>query len=154
MKNKEIKSGVVRWIKVENNDYETFAKDALEHFGCTDMAPYNTYLAKLIYDSDKVSEYKFIIIGNSLFQVGAITDYTETGFMGLFPGERKDYFTFVSALNEGEDLYENLESYLTAAFEHINSFLNTSELVEKWVADCPEDAKNAINRLSELLELK
>lgn len=151
---KEIKSGVVRWIKVENNDFETFAKDALEHFGCTDMAPYNTYLAKLIHDGDKISEYKFIIVGNSLFQIGAITDYTETGFIGLFPGERKDYFAFVSALEKEEDLYKNIEMYLASTFEHISSFLNTSELVEKWVADCPEDAKNAINKLSELLDLK
>jgi hypothetical protein len=154
MDNKVIKSGVVRWIRVENNDYETFAKDALEHFGCTDMAPYNTYLAKLIHDSDKVSEYRFIIVGNSLFQVGALTDYTETGFMGLFPGEHRDYFTFVSALDESEDLYKNLEMYLAATFEHINSFINTSDLVEKWVESCPDEAKKAINKLSELLDLK
>lgn len=148
---KEIKSGVVRWIRVENNDYETFAKDALEHFGCTDMSPYNTYLAKLVNDGDKITDYKFIIVGKNLFQIGAISDYTETGFMGLFPGERKDYFTFVSALEEGEDLHKNLEMYLAATFESIGRFINTSDIIEKWVEACPEDAKNAINKLNELL---
>jgi hypothetical protein len=148
---KEIKSGVVRWIRVENNDYETFAKDALEHFGCTDMAPYNTYLAKLVNDCDKITDYKFIIVGKNLFQIGAITDYTETGFMGLFPGERKDYFTFVSALEKDEDFYKNLEMYLAATFENIGRFFNTSDIIEKWVEACPEDAKNAINKLNELL---
>ena len=107
-----------------------------------------------VIDCDKITDYKFIIVGNSLFQVGALTDYTESGFMGLFPGERRDYFTFVSALDESEDVYKNLEYYLAATFEHINSFINTSDLVEKWVDECPEDAKKAINKLSELLGMK
>lgn len=151
---KKINGGIVRWIKVENNDYETFAKECLEHFGCTDMAPYNTYLAKLVNDGEKVSEYKFMIVGNSLFQVGHIKNYTETGFFGMFPSDRSNEFQFISALDEDTDLEKMLELYLTETFKHINQFINKSDIVEKWVEACPEEAKNAINKLSELLDEK
>lgn len=154
MDNKIIKAGTVRWVRVENNDYETFAKGALEHFGCVDIAPYDTYLEKLLNDGDKVSDYKFLIVNNNLFQIGDMTDYTETGFIGMFPGERKDYFTFVSALDKKCNLNDYLEGYISEMFDSINKFINTNDLVDKWVESCPEEAKNAINKLSELLGVK
>lgn len=151
---KIIKSGIVRLISVDNNDYEAFAKEALEHFGCTDMTPYNTYLAKLVNDGDKLSDYKFMIVGKSLFQIGHIQDYSDTGFMGVFPGEKNGYFTFVSALNENENLIDCLKAYLTSMFSYINEFLNSGDLMEKWIAECPEEAQKALTKLGEMMDIK
>lgn len=144
--------GTIRVINVENNDFETFAKDALEQFGCTDMTPYNTYLAKLIHDSEKFSPYKFIIVGKQLFQIGNVIDYTQSGLIMMAPGDHNGYFTFVAGTHEGEDMYDLLKEYLIQVFNNVKDLIDTNEIVKKWIDECPEESQKHMSRLYERLQ--